>query len=332
METVSTTEGRGHEKLRRAGERRANLTLRVHGTQPWPSNCVTIPGLQVEPLAATNIWTGSQSDYWTNAANWSLGHVPYSNERVLIDVAANPTIVLPSGAYTVESLYCRENLQLSGGSLSVANGFIGGTVSGDGSLTKAGCRHASACRREHLHRRHHHQRRDAVVRLRRPGQQRIDHLRRRFDPSVGLRQRERHLKPTGDRQRSERHARCWCELRQPGDGIRRFRVRSDCQGRGRARSASPRRTPTPAARRSTPERWNSAVAAWAPAGRLPSRATPPCDGGNTFRRGIPTTSPVAWRSTTASPPRWIRSATTSPSPPASAVRDPDRSSRPGPAR
>jgi len=37
--------------------------------------------------AATNFWTGASNPYWHNAANWSLGHIPYANEDVVITSA-----------------------------------------------------------------------------------------------------------------------------------------------------------------------------------------------------------------------------------------------------
>jgi len=36
---------------------------------------------------ATNYWTGASNPYWHNAANWSLGHIPYATDDVVITSA-----------------------------------------------------------------------------------------------------------------------------------------------------------------------------------------------------------------------------------------------------
>ena len=53
--------------------------------------------------------------------NWSGECAARVNDDVTIDVAANPTIRMTSGARSIRSLVCNEALNISGGSLRVAN-------------------------------------------------------------------------------------------------------------------------------------------------------------------------------------------------------------------
>ena len=51
---------------------------------------ILFPGIL---MAQTNNWTGATSSYWSNAGNWSLGHVPTSAENVVIPTGtSNPKI------------------------------------------------------------------------------------------------------------------------------------------------------------------------------------------------------------------------------------------------
>ena len=89
------------------------------------------------------VWTGAGDGVnWTTAGNWSNSVVPSASDDVLINVAANPNIVV-SGSQSVRSVTSAEDLSISG-SLSVAQassfaGVIsvntGGSLGGAGAIT-----------------------------------------------------------------------------------------------------------------------------------------------------------------------------------------------------
>jgi RHS repeat-associated protein len=91
-------------------------------------------------------WTGAGSNnLWTTAANWSVvgggaSRVPTAYDNVVIDVSANPTIIVSGGsAITVNTLKCTENLTILCG-LTVNNlaVFEGSTTVSSGSLELKG--------------------------------------------------------------------------------------------------------------------------------------------------------------------------------------------------
>ena len=63
---------------------------------------------------------GGEDTSWTNRFNWSGDTLPGAGDDVTIDVAANPTIRIGSGAQAIQSLVSNEALNISGGSLRVA--------------------------------------------------------------------------------------------------------------------------------------------------------------------------------------------------------------------
>jgi hypothetical protein len=98
-------------------------------------------------VGPNGIWTGlGDGVSWTNAANWSNNVIPGPADDVIISIAANPNIVLSSGAQSIRSMTCAENLSITGGSLSIAQPSTtsasltlgGGTLAGAGSLSLTG--------------------------------------------------------------------------------------------------------------------------------------------------------------------------------------------------
>ena len=84
-------------------------------------------------------WTGGgDGSSWEDGLNWSTLAAPEADDAVVIDLdISNPTIQLDTGAQSVESLFCSEDLIISGGgSLEVADLFQMGDVLG-GSLSIA---------------------------------------------------------------------------------------------------------------------------------------------------------------------------------------------------
>src|SRR2546430_6736273 len=90
------------------------------------------------------VWTAEgDGTTWTQAANWSLSTLPGPADDAVISVAGVANILISSGAQSVHSLVCDENLTISGGSLlldqpSTMNGSLtlsGGTLTGAGDLT-----------------------------------------------------------------------------------------------------------------------------------------------------------------------------------------------------
>lgn len=92
-------------------------------------------------------WTNQAGGDWSNAANWSSGTVPNSNDAVTINTTALETITHGTGSDTVYSLSVGNDIfVLSGGSLDIlhgasfANGFeqTGGVFQGGAVTIKSG--------------------------------------------------------------------------------------------------------------------------------------------------------------------------------------------------
>jgi hypothetical protein len=64
-------------------------------------------------------WINPGGGFWDDPANWEGGVLPGPNDNVLIDVAAEVTIVHRTGTTTINRLISRENLLLTGGRLDV---------------------------------------------------------------------------------------------------------------------------------------------------------------------------------------------------------------------
>src|SRR5690242_15706538 len=61
--------------------------------------------LERRVLLSAVAWTGMGGDrQWTTPGNWSTGTLPGPADDVTINLAANPTIVLGSGAQSINSL------------------------------------------------------------------------------------------------------------------------------------------------------------------------------------------------------------------------------------
>ncbi len=73
--------------------------------------------------AATITWTGAGADsFWHNSTNWSGGVLPGPADDVTISLAG-ASVVFSQGTNTVRSVTCSRPLTLSGGALTVTNGF-----------------------------------------------------------------------------------------------------------------------------------------------------------------------------------------------------------------
>jgi hypothetical protein len=81
----------------------------------------TIECLESRLVMASVFWDGGgDGTNWTDARNWSDDTLPGASDEVTIDVATNPTIRLGSGAQSIRSLVSNEALNITGGSLRVA--------------------------------------------------------------------------------------------------------------------------------------------------------------------------------------------------------------------
>ena len=87
---------------------------------------------------------GGDGINWTDPLNWSGNALPGAADDVVISLpSSNPTIQLASGSQSIKSLSCAESLNITGGTLSIANAsqisaslsFSGGAINGAGDLT-----------------------------------------------------------------------------------------------------------------------------------------------------------------------------------------------------
>src|SRR5687767_5453104 len=70
-------------------------------------------------LAAVSWDGGGDGVNWTNNLNWSSNAVPGPNDDVTISVAANPTVLVPSGTQSIRSLVSDEAIRTTGGTIAI---------------------------------------------------------------------------------------------------------------------------------------------------------------------------------------------------------------------
>jgi subtilisin-like proprotein convertase family protein len=109
---------------------------------PGPQNVILAQGAAVANVNFANHFNGNgywdaggDAVNWTDPLNWSNDVLPTSSDDVVIDVNGVANIVLGSGAQSIRSLLSQENLTISGGSLTIAQGAtenLSLTVSGSG--------------------------------------------------------------------------------------------------------------------------------------------------------------------------------------------------------
>ncbi|MEZ4710887.1 MAG: hypothetical protein R3A44_27055 [Caldilineaceae bacterium] len=79
---------------------------------------------------------GGDGTSWTDPQNWDTDQVPAASDRVLIDVAGEPTITYDKGSTTIISLVSAETMEFSGGSLTVnAKSTISSALTMNGGFT-----------------------------------------------------------------------------------------------------------------------------------------------------------------------------------------------------
>jgi len=94
-----------------------------------------LEGLEDRQVPAVVHWTGAAGDnQWLTAGNWNGGQLPTANDDVVIDVVDDPTIIYAGGDTTIHSLESAENVQLTGGTLTV----VGTVHFSAGALSEAG--------------------------------------------------------------------------------------------------------------------------------------------------------------------------------------------------
>ncbi len=113
-----------------AGQTMGNCTMRVRITYTGTVDpCGVTPYGEVEDYTinvsakAPNYWTGNFNNYWGNAPNWSLEHVPTADEDVIIPNVNMPCII----DYTAKA--CNNLTLYSGGTLLVSGNTL--TINGD---------------------------------------------------------------------------------------------------------------------------------------------------------------------------------------------------------
>jgi fibronectin-binding autotransporter adhesin len=126
--------------MRYRGDRSGAVTTQILAA----ASVATIALLVAAPAAAQTAWTGSTSNDWTDASNWSNGLPDSSDGTTINSGIANPTVLGVSGAATGAT----NGLILSGtaGSLTVRNGStlssataaIGSGVGSVGAVTVTG--------------------------------------------------------------------------------------------------------------------------------------------------------------------------------------------------
>jgi fibronectin-binding autotransporter adhesin len=96
--------------------------------------------LEPRDLFAAVSWDGGGGNFgWTTPDNWSNNALPTSADDVTIDIPAAITVTISSGAQSINSLTCAENLTISGGSLTLAApSSVNGNYAQSGTTTLAG--------------------------------------------------------------------------------------------------------------------------------------------------------------------------------------------------
>ena len=83
---------------------------------------------------------------WTNPLNWDTDFVPGAADIVVVDLGGGTTVILDSGLQSIASLTLIENLDITGGTLTIANAGAfngdvlvdGGTINGTGDINMNG--------------------------------------------------------------------------------------------------------------------------------------------------------------------------------------------------
>jgi hypothetical protein len=108
----------------------------------WHGREAFLP-LESRTLLSTVSWDGGGDGvHWSDPANWSGDALPGPNDAVLINVAADPTIVFDLPAAKVKSITSREHIRLESGTLTVWQEWrqaalleiAGGSIGGAGNL------------------------------------------------------------------------------------------------------------------------------------------------------------------------------------------------------
>jgi hypothetical protein len=124
------------------------LSLLTRSDHQYPNRFV-IEQLDSRILFTTNTWSATAGGDWDTATNWSLGHVPTATEDAVIVLGPSRTITHSrNSADSVNSVTCSAALNISSGSLNVANtiqvtglfslnngALIGGTIVSGTTLT-----------------------------------------------------------------------------------------------------------------------------------------------------------------------------------------------------
>lgn len=96
-----------------SGTTQGPVTMRIrisYNSTPLPCGIATFGEVEDYTLSivgqAPNYWTGNSNHYWHNPLNWSLEHIPTSNEEVFIpNQGAQPVYVDASAGTTSENCY-----------------------------------------------------------------------------------------------------------------------------------------------------------------------------------------------------------------------------------
>ena len=110
-----------------------------------------VENLEGRLVPSTVRWTNPAGGDWADATNWNTGAVPGPDDDVVIDVPGNVTITHATGDDSVHSLMSRDPLDISGGSLALADAstfgalnLSGGTLTGTAEITVNGLLHWTA--------------------------------------------------------------------------------------------------------------------------------------------------------------------------------------------
>src|SRR5438045_6976004 len=94
-------------------------------------------------VPCNGVWTGAGDGVnWSDPNNWGNTHLPTNIDDVVIDVVANPNIVV-TGSQFANTIQDNENLSISGtltiGTTATFNGAVtmdaGGSIAGAGNVT-----------------------------------------------------------------------------------------------------------------------------------------------------------------------------------------------------
>ncbi len=110
-----------------------------------------VENLEGRLVLSTVRWANPAGGDWADSANWDTGAVPGPDDDVVINMPGNVTITHATGDDTVHSLMSHNPLDLSGGSLELADtstfaalNLSGGTLTGTAEVTVNGLLHWTA--------------------------------------------------------------------------------------------------------------------------------------------------------------------------------------------